>query len=212
MPCCPPRVLYVAVRPARRALAIALLVDVSGSTDADVDGRRTVIDVEKEAVLLAGEALDALGDRYAVLTFSGRGARGVRVATIKDFGEPGGDAVRRRVGAMKPGANTRLGAAVRHATALLEREPAGHRLLLVLSDGKPNDVDGYHDRRAVEDSRQAVLEARARGVFPFCLTVDTEEPEYLSHVFGEAGHTILRRADQLPLALVGVVRQLLGAR
>jgi nitric oxide reductase NorD protein len=202
--------LYVSVRPARRALAIALLVDVSGSTDTDVDDARRVIDVEKEAVLLAGEALDALGDRYAVLTFSSRGARAVRVTTVKDFAERGGEAVRRRLDAMRPAANTRLGAAVRHATALLEREPAGHRLLLVLSDGKPNDTDGYHGRRAVEDSRQAVLEARARGVYPYCLTVDTEEPEYLSHVFGEAGHTILRRAEQLPLALVGVVRQLLG--
>jgi nitric oxide reductase NorD protein len=72
-------------------------------------------------------------------------------------------------------------------------------------------MDGYQGPYGVEDARQAVHEARACGVLPFCLTVDREEPEYLAHVFGAAGHTVLRRPDQLPLALVAVVRQLLGA-
>jgi nitric oxide reductase NorD protein len=201
--------LYAAVRPARRALAIAILVDVSGSTDALVSPGRQVIDVEKEALVLAGEALDALGDSYAILTFASRGAEQVRLTTIKGFGERSGSLVRRRIAAIRPTGNTRLGAAVRHTTKLLATQPAGHRLLLVLSDGKPNDIDHYVDRYAVEDARRAVLEARAEGVYPFCLTVDREEPDYLSHLFGPAAHTILRRADQLPLALVGVVRQLL---
>jgi nitric oxide reductase NorD protein len=102
---------------------------------------------------------------------------------------------------------------VRHASALLARQDAGHRLLLILSDGKPSDADDYHDRYAVEDSRQAILEARAQGVQPFCLTVDREEPgAYMSHVFGATGHTVLRHPDQLPVALLKAVRQLLGAR
>lgn len=201
----------MATTPARRALAILVLVDVSGSTDAPVGAGRQVIDVEKEAVLLAAAALDALGDAYAVLAFSSRGAHDVRVATLKGFAERDAALLRRRVAAVRPGANTRLGAALRHATALLARQPAGHRLLLLLSDGRPNDADGYQGPYAVEDARQAVHEARARGVTPFCLTVDLEAPEYLGHVFGAAGHTVLRRAEQLPLALVGVVRQLLGA-
>jgi nitric oxide reductase NorD protein len=202
--------LYVAVRPARRALAIALLVDVSGSTDAPVNPTQQVIDVEKEAVLLAGAALDALGDRYTVLTFSGTGADDVRLATVKGFDEPNGERVRRRVSALAPQGNTRLGAAVRHATALLAREAAGHRLLLILSDGRPNDVAWYHEEFGVEDSRQAINEARSKGVFPFCLTVDREGAEYLPRIFGEAGHTILRHPDQLPVALVSAVRGLLG--
>jgi nitric oxide reductase NorD protein len=202
--------LYVAVRPARRALAIALLVDVSGSTDAPVSATQQVIDVEKEAVLLAGAALDALGDRYTVLTFSGTGADDVRLATVKGFDEPNGERVRRRVSALAPQGNTRLGAAVRHATALLAREAAGHRLLLILSDGRPNDVAWYHEEFGVEDSRQAINEARSKGVFPFCLTVDREGAEYLPRIFGEAGHTILRHPDQLPVALVSAVRGLLG--
>ncbi|HEX8848408.1 MAG TPA: VWA domain-containing protein, partial [Gemmatimonadaceae bacterium] len=190
--------LYVEVRPARRGLAIALLVDVSGSTDAPVTDTHHIIDVERDAVLFASEALDALGDRYAVFAFSGRGAEQVRVTTVKGFAEPNGDAVRRRVSGLAPDANTRLGAAVRHVAALLAREPAGHRLLLILSDGKPNDVGHYQGEYAVEDTRQAILEARAQGIFPFCLAVDREEPEYLARIFGSAGHTILRSPDQLP--------------
>lgn len=207
--------LYVAVRPARRALAIAILADVSGSTDAPVHARRgetrQIIDVEKEALLLASEALETLGDPFAVLTFSSRGAHAVRLTTLKAFAERHDALVRRRIAAMRPTGSTRLGAAVRHATALLARQPAGHRLLLLLSDGRPNDADGYQGRYAVEDARQAIHEARAAGVYPYCLTVDREEAEYLPHIFGAAGHTVLRRPEQLPLALVGAVRQLLGA-
>ena len=203
--------LYVEVRPARRALAIALLVDVSGSTDAPVTPTHQIIDVEKDAVLFASEALDELGDRYAVFAFSGRGAAQVRVTTVKRFAEPNGEAVRRRVSGLAPDANTRLGAAVRHVASLLAREPAGHRLLLILSDGKPNDVGHYQGEYAVEDTRQAILEARAQGIFPYCLAVDREEPEYLARIFGSAGHTILRSPDQLPTALLRAVRQLLGS-
>ncbi|HYD54163.1 MAG TPA: VWA domain-containing protein, partial [Gemmatimonadaceae bacterium] len=199
--------LYVAVRPARRPVAILLLVDVSGSTDLPVAGSLRIIDVERTALLLAGEALEAMGDAYAMVAFSGRGAHDVRLSTIKDFAERQGDAVRRRVSALEPRGNTRLGAAVRHATALLARQPAGHRLLLLLSDGQPNDADRYVGDHGVEDSRQAVLEARARGVFPFCLTVDCEGPEYLPRIFGTA-HTILRHPEQLPTALLEVVKAL----
>jgi nitric oxide reductase NorD protein len=203
--------LYVSVRPARRPIAIALLADVSGSTETHVNATQQVIDVEQLALLLASEALDALGDPYALLTFASRGARDVRVTTLKDFLEPSGDVVRRRVAAMRPDGNTRMGAAVRHATALLLRQNAAHRLLLILSDGRPNDQEGYHEAYGIEDTRQAILEARAHDVFPFCLTVDREGAEYLPHIFGVAGHTILRHADQLPLALLQVVRQLLGS-
>jgi len=202
--------LYVAVRPARRELAILLLVDVSGSTDTFVTKTLQVIDVEKIALLLAAEALDALGDRYAMLSFSGKGAQSVHVTTIKSFAERNGPTVRGRISALAPDANTRLGAAIRHATALLDAQSAGHRLLLILSDGKPNDIDAYQGPHGIEDSRQAINEARARDVFPFCLTVDHEEPEYLRRIFGMAGYSILPRPDQLPKVLIEVVRHLLG--
>lgn len=201
--------IYLAVRPARREMAILLLVDVSGSTDSFVTSSLQVIDVEKIALLLAAEALDALGDRYAMYAFSGKGATGVRVTTIKGFADRNGPAVRGRISALKPEANTRLGAAVRHATALLDAQSAGHRLLLILSDGQPNDVDAYQGSYGVEDSRQAINEARAKDVYPFCLTVDREESEYLRRIFGPAGYAILPRPDQLPRVLLEVVRRLL---
>ena len=121
-----------------------------------------------------------------------------------------GDAVRRRIAALEPEANTRLGAAVRHTTALLARQPAGHRLLLIVSDGRPNDIGHYQDRFAVDDSRQAMAEARAAGVHPFCLTVDREQSDYLPRIFGPAGYTIMREPDQLPAALLRGVRELLA--
>jgi nitric oxide reductase NorD protein len=169
-----------------------------------------MIDVEKLALLLAGEALAALGDRYALLAFAGHGAHDVRVATLKAVGEANGEPVRRRIAALQPGGFTRLGAAVRHATALLSREPARHRLLLVLSDGRPNDLGHYVAGYGVEDSRQAIHEARARAIYPFCLNVDRDRPEYLAHIFGPAGYATLRRPEQLPRALLRAVRGLIG--
>jgi nitric oxide reductase NorD protein len=201
--------LYEAVRPERRDLAISLLVDVSGSTDSWIAGERRIVDVEKEALLLVCEALDALGDRYNVLAFSGEGPESISVQTVKGFTERNGSAVRRRIAALEPDRYTRLGAALRHATALLCREAAGHRLLLVLSDGKPNDVDLYEGRYGIEDARQAVAEARLQAVHPFCLTVDRHAPTYLPRIFGAGGYSVLRHAERLPQVLVEVVRGLL---
>jgi nitric oxide reductase NorD protein len=202
--------LYAVTRPARRGLAVLLLVDASGSTQAEVSPGVRVIDVERTAVLLAGEAFDALGDLFAVHAFSGVGAHNVRVSTLKAFGERNGAAVRQRVSAVAPEGNTRLGTAVRHATALLAAQPAGHRLLIILSDGRPNDMGGYEGDYAVEDSRRAMVEARASGVHPFCLTVDRESPEYMGRIFGPTGHTLVTHPDHVPSALLGLVRQLLS--
>jgi nitric oxide reductase NorD protein len=202
--------LYMSVRAARRAIAITILVDVSASTRDVVADGRSVIDIEKTTLLIASEAFDALGDSYSVLSFSGVGAADVRVATLKGFSEPNSDAVRRRIAGIEAGGNTRLGAAIRHATAVLAAQPAGHRLLLILSDGKPNDVDRYFTTYAVEDSRQAVFDARADGIYPFCLTIDANDRDpYLARVFGAAGHTILRNPEHLPVALLDLVRDLL---
>jgi nitric oxide reductase NorD protein len=200
---------YEAVRPMRRDIAIMLLVDISGSTDSWVANTRRIIDVEKEALLLVCEALDALGDRYAVLAFSGEGPESVALLRVKQFTEHYGGAVRRRIGALEPDRYTRVGAAIRHTTALLSRESARHRLLLVVSDGKPNDVDLYEGRYGIEDTRQAVAEARLQGIHPFCLTVDRQAPAYLPRVFGATGYAVLRHAEALPQVLVEVVRRLL---
>jgi nitric oxide reductase NorD protein len=203
--------LYESVRPVRRDIAISLLVDISGSTDSWLSDQRRIIDVEKEAVLLVCEALDALGDRWSVLGFSGEGASGVAVYPVKRFDDLYGESVRLRIAGLEHDRYTRMGAALRHAGAGLTRERARHRLLLLLTDGKPNDVDLYEGRYGIEDTRQAVAEARLEGLHPFCLTVDREAPAYLPRVFGPGNYAILRRADTLPQALVDVVRRLLHA-
>jgi nitric oxide reductase NorD protein len=197
--------LYQVVRTSRHTMAILLLVDTSGSTATKLDDGRSVLDVERMTLLLAGEALATLGDPYAMLSFSGAGRHGVQVCTLKDFAEHDLSSARRRIAALAPRDNTRLGAAVRHATAVLNEQPAQRRVLLVLSDGQPNDVDWYQGAYAVEDSRRAVLDARASGVHTFCLTVEQEEMEYLPHLFGPTGYRILSRPAQLPEALLGVV-------
>jgi nitric oxide reductase NorD protein len=198
--------LYRVVRPARRTLAILLLADTSGSTGTRLDDGRTVLDVERMTLLLAGEALATMGDPYAMLAFSGAGRHGVQVRTLKGFGEHDASLVQRRISALAPHDNTRLGAAVRHAAAVLRAQPAERRILLLLSDGKPNDVDWYQGPYAVEDSRRAILDARADGTYTFCLTVEQEEQDYLPRLFGETGYRILASPEQLPEALLGVVR------
>jgi nitric oxide reductase NorD protein len=204
--------LYRDARPARRGLAISLLVDVSGSTETRMSDGLRIVDLEKIALLLASEALDALGDSFAVHTFAGKTAADVRVQRIKDFTEHNGDRIRKRIAGIEPGGFTRLGAAVRFASRHLARRSAGHRLLLILSDGRPNDVDRYQGPHGVEDARQAILEARASGIFPFCLTVDADASEYLPRIFGQAGHRMVQRPAQLPSALLAVVSALVRRR
>ena len=206
----PSEQLYQVVRPARHTVAFALLVDTSGSTNTQLADGRTVLDVERMTLLLASEALASLGDPYAMLAFSGVGRHGVHVRTIKGFEEHDTIAARRRIAALTPQDNTRLGAALRHATAVLNAQPAQRRVLLLLSDGQPNDVELYQGPYAIEDSRRALHEARAEGVVTFCLTVEQEEREYLPHLFGRTGYRVLGRPEQLPGALLEVVRGMLS--
>jgi nitric oxide reductase NorD protein len=199
---------YVAVRPARRELAVALLLDVSASTDAWVSTNRRIVDVEKDAMLIVCEALDALGDPYGLFAFAGEGAEHVLVPTLKSFGEPSSTLVRRRIAALDSDGYTRLGAPIRHVTAALCRQQAASRLLLLLSDGKPNDIDFYEGPYGLEDTRQAVAEARRQSVVVFCLTVDREAPRYAARIFGHTGFAVLHKPEQLPNVVVEVLRQL----
>jgi len=200
--------VYTEERPNRREIAVALLVDASGSTDAWVSGRERVIDVAKQAAFCFGEALAALGDRFALYAFSGCGAADVRIRVAKRFEEPWGAAVRSRLGALEPDRFTRLGGALRHVTAALARSGARVRVLLLLSDGKPNDEDAYEGAYGVEDARQAVAEARACDVRTFCITIDREGPAYLPRLFGPHGYTVLWDVAQLPARLPRIYRRL----
>jgi nitric oxide reductase NorD protein len=200
--------LYVAEHRLRRDVAVAFLVDASGSTDSWIGGGRTVLEVEKQATLVFCEALESLGDRYGIYAFSGRGARDVRVERAKALDERYGDAARVRIGGLSGSAYTRIGAPIRHLTALLARQRSRMRLLLLLSDGKPNDEDEYEGRYGIEDTRQAVAEARLQGLSVFCLTVDREGSAYLPHMFGPHGHAVVADVAELPLRLPEIYRAL----
>jgi len=205
-----PQAFYQSRRRARRDMAIMLLIDVSGSTDAWISGNRRVIDVEREALLLVCLALQSLAEPYAVVAFSGESAQSVDVRAVKRFDEPFGNGIARRIAALEPEYFTRTGAAIRHASAMLMQQPVGHRLLLLLSDGKPNDVDVYEGRYGMEDTRQAVAEARLQGVFPFCLTVDRQAAAYLPAIFGARQYGLLPRPELLPAVLLEWMRRLLS--
>jgi len=119
-----------------------------------------------------------------------------------------GSAVERRIGALKPGCYTRIGAAVRHASAQLVDQPQRKKLLLVLTDGRPNDVDHYEGRFAVEDTRKAVREARRLGIAVFGVTVDASAQSYFPALFGRGGYAIVGNIRRLPAALPAIYRQL----
>ena len=202
--------LYEARRPGRRSIAVCLLVDASGSTDGFIGDGRRVIDVEREALLLVCMALQGLGEPFCVMSFSGEGPHGVVMRMLKDFDEPYGQEVALRIAGLEPENYTRAGAAIRHATTLLMGQPAEHRLLLMLSDGKPNDADRYDGLFGVVDMRQSVTEARLQGIFPFCLTVDLQAPGYLPKVFGPGHYALLSTPERLPRVLLDWTKRLLA--
>ncbi|CUW41080.1 NorD protein required for nitric oxide reductase (Nor) activity [Magnetospirillum sp. XM-1] len=190
-----------------RDLAVMVLVDASLSTDAWVDNRR-VLDVEKEALAVFGHGLAACGDPFAVAAFTSRKRQWVKVDTLKDFDEDFSPTVMRRIGAVRPGYYTRIGAALRYGVKRLEERPERRRLLLVLSDGKPNDVDHYEGRYGLEDTRKAVLEARAKGLTVFGVTVDSKAQAYFPHLFGRGHYAIIGNLAHLSAALPRIYRQL----
>jgi nitric oxide reductase NorD protein len=200
--------LYETRRAARRNMAISLLIDTSGSTDGWVSANRRVIDVEREALLLVCIALEGLAEPYSVHSFSGEGAHGITVREVKRFDERYDNDVALRIAALEPERYTRAGAALRHVSAVLMRQVAEHRLLLLLSDGKPNDVDHYDGRYGIEDMRQAVNESKLQGISPFCLTIDRQAANYLPAMFGARHFAMLPRPELLPTVLVDWLRRL----
>jgi len=193
--------LYRAQVNQERDLACLLLADLSLSTDAYVSNHSRVIDVIRDSLLLFSEALTATGDSFALYGFSSLKRSHVRFHYIKGFDEKYSGQVRGRITAIKPGYYTRMGAAIRQASSLLVQQKKRQRLLLILTDGKPNDLDQYEGRYGIEDTRVALIEARKLGLRPFCVTIDTEASDYLPHLFGAGGYVVIRNPEDLPKEL-----------
>jgi hypothetical protein len=201
----------------RRDVAVSFLLDQSSSTARTIGrhplqpythpGRR-IIEIEKEGLVLMSEALEAVGDVYAINGFTSEGRRNVKFYVMKDFDEQYSDEVMRRIGGITYQNNTRLGAAIRHATAKLEKQEARTRLLIVLSDGRPYDHDYGDARYAREDTREALIDAKTRGITPFCITIDRESEAELRDLYGEVGYTIIDDVLSLPERLPGIYRRL----
>lgn len=191
-----------------RSLATLLLADLSLSTDAHVSDDARVIDVIRDALHVFGEALHGAGDPFAMLGFSSVRRANVRIHQLKGFDETWGPLQRARVGAIRPGYYTRMGAAIRLATRRLSDRPERQRLLLILTDGKPNDIDVYEGRWGIEDTRHAVQEARAAGLLAYCLSIDEQAHDYLPHLFGPRGWSLVRRPAELPSRLAAVYARL----
>ena len=201
----------------RRDVAVSFLLDQSSSTARTIGrhplqpytrpGRR-IIEIEKEGLVLMSEALEAVGDVYSINGFTSEGRRNVKFYVVKDFDEKYSDDVKRRIGGINYQNNTRLGAAIRHATARLAKQEARTRLLIVLSDGRPYDHDYGDARYAREDTREALRQAKNEGITPFCITIDRESEAELRDLYGEIGYTIIDDVLTLPERLPGIYRRL----
>jgi len=191
-----------------RDVAAVFLVDLSGSTGQQIGtGGARIIDVEKEGLVLLCEALEAIGDQYAVYGYSGQSRHDVQVLVLKDFDERYGPSVWRRIDAVQPLAQNRDGAAIRHALRRLSERAAKVKLLVMLSDGRPLD-DAYQEEYALEDTKAALREAKALGVHPFCITVDREARGYLERMYGDVCYLIIDRVESLPERLPRIYKAL----
>jgi len=201
----------------RRDVAVSFLLDQSSSTARTIGrhplqpytrpGRR-IIEIEKEGLVLMSEALEAVGDVYSINGFTSEGRRNVKFYVVKDFGEKYSDEIKRRIGGLNYQNNTRLGAAIRHATAKLAKQEARTRLLIILSDGRPYDHDYGDARYAREDTREALRQAKTEGIIPFCITIDRESEAELKDLYGEIGYTIIDDVLSLPERMPGIYRRL----
>ncbi len=201
--------IYMQARQQARDLAVAVLFDTSRSTESWVDGRQ-VIDIARETLTALTEGLAACGDDYAIYAFSSIKRNRVYVNTIKGFDECRGPAIHRRIAALRAGFYTRMGAAIRHVSAELENRPNSHRLLLVITDGKPNDLDHYEGRYGVEDTARAIAEARKLGQKVFGVTIDAKAQGYFPFIFGRNAYAIVSKASKLSQALPMLYRHLVA--
>ncbi|NOT64014.1 MAG: VWA domain-containing protein [Acidobacteria bacterium] len=200
-----------------RDVAVSFLLDMSSSTARTITRHpnqpytrpgQKIIDIEKQGLVLMSEALEAVGDAYSISGFTSEGRRNVKYFVIKRFGEKYTETVERRIGGITYHNNTRLGAAIRHAAAELERQDARTKLLIILSDGRPYDHDYGDSRYAREDTKIALRQTKTNGITPFCITIDRESEAELKDLYGEVGYTIIDDVMSLPERLPGIYRRL----
>ncbi|MDD5296232.1 MAG: VWA domain-containing protein [Rhodocyclaceae bacterium] len=181
-----------------RNIAVMLLLDLSESLNEKAQGsEQTILELSQEAVSLLAWAIEKLGDPFAIAGFHSNTRHDVRYLHIKGYGEPWGDEAKGRLAAMQAGYSTRMGAAMRHAAHYLEARPADKKLMLILTDGQPSDVDTHDEQLLIEDTRQAVKELDREGIFSYCISLDPKADEYVSTIFGRQ-YTVIDNIQRLP--------------
>ncbi len=194
--------LFIKKHRLERDMAVVFMVDVSGSTKGWIN------DAERESLVLLCEALQILGDRYAIYGFSGMTRKRCELFRVKRFDEPYDDQVKARIAGLYPQDYTRMGVTIRHLSGLLGAVEARTKLLITLSDGKPDDYDGYRGDYGIEDTRQALIEAKHAGIHPFCITIDSQAHDYLPHMYGAVNYTVIDDVRKLPLRVSDIYRRL----
>lgn len=201
----------------QRDVAVSILLDQSSSTARTITrnplqpythpGRR-IIEIEKEGLVLMSDALEAVGDVYSIYGFTSEGRRNVKFYVVKDFAEKYSEVIEKRIGGITFQNNTRLGAAIRHASHKLLRQEARTKLLIILTDGRPYDHDYGDARYAREDVREALTEAKTAAITPFCITIDRESEAELKDLYGNVGYTIIDDVLSLPERMPNIYRRL----
>lgn len=189
---------YTSFEKKTRDMSTLILADVSLSTEGGITQDIRIIDVIKDSIMVLGEALEKLQDRFAIYSFSSLQNKRVYFNIIKNFKDRYDPLIRGRIDAMQPFYYTRLGAAIRESSKILEKQKSANKLLLIISDGKPNDEDRYDGRYGIEDTKKAIEEVKKKGITPFCITVDLEAKEYLNYLFGRNGYAVVRDGLKLP--------------
>jgi Mg-chelatase subunit ChlD len=202
--------LYIKHVKQQRDVSVFLLIDLSKSTGFKISGsHQRILQVEKEAIVLFCEALQQSGDRFAIAAFSGLGRQCVDFINVKSFDAPHSTEIKRNISALSPCRSTRMGAAVRHAASQISQTSSKVRLLIILSDGLPNDLD-YKDTYAIADTRMAIREARASNIYVHGITVNVQTSEDLDTIYGKGKHTLIRDVRELPDKLPCIYRKLTG--
>ena len=193
-----------------RSIAVTLLLDLSQSLNEKAHGsEQTVLQLSQEAAAMLAWAIEQLGDPFAIAGFHSNTRHDVRYLHLKGFGERWGDEVKARLAAMQAGYSTRMGAAMRHAAHTLGTQHADKKLLLVLTDGQPSDIDAHDERLLIEDAHQAVRELDNQGIFTYCINLDAAADAYVSDIFGRQ-YTVIdniaRLPEQLPKLFMALTR------
>lgn len=199
--------IWQSARQIERDMSVAFLIDNSRSTEAAI-GDTSVIDVSRHTMAALATGIDAVGDRLGIWGFSSLRRDRVFLTRCKNFDDPMSAKITANIGGLQPGHFTRLGAAIRHVSAQLAQEPSARKLLIVLTDGKPNDLDHYEGQHGIEDSHMAVREARNAGLSLHGIIIDEDGQDWFARIFGRGGFTLLPDANRLTRALPDIYRTL----